>query len=633
VSFRNRLGLFFVLIVIVPMVAVAAMLFGLQGKSERSIRAADVAARERVSQKVFEAERARAGRLLTVVGEDAIFASAVQSPDLGGAEKRARQLLRTRGIERLVFIKGDAVALQVGDRRAIAAMVVPLQTKTPRTVTKTVGALGISVIDAPTYARRVHELTGLHVVVRNGGKVLATTFPNGRTPRTPVDDRKRGEDAKRIDIGGTTYKFNVFGSAAAFPGQKISVTTFGTPNVTTAATGTRLIIGGILAGFLLLALVCAELVSRSLQLQLAAFLDAARRLAGGDFTAKVTTVGKDEFAGLGEEFNKMSGELENKLVELRQERERVQHSMRRLGDAVASKLDRDALLEIVVAATVEGVGADVGRAHVRGSDRVTLQERASTGSLNGLGEAVRAVEADALRSGNPAEMFGEHANAMAHPLRGTTGDANALGVVSVGRSGRSFTPSERELFHYMAGQAARSMESVDSFESVSHASVTDYLTELKNRRAFDDALEREVVRARRSGVLGLVLIDIDDFKAINTNYLWTQGDRVLREVGRVLRESSREIDHPARYGGEELALILPGTDLEGAFRVAERVREQIAALRIPMLDGSGSLQVTVSCGVAAVPNTPADKGALLVAVAQALREAKATGKNKTVRAR
>jgi diguanylate cyclase (GGDEF)-like protein len=627
VSFRNRLGLFFVLIVIVPMVAVAAMLFGLQGKSERSIRAADVAARERVSQKVFEAERARADRLLTIVGDDAIFGSAVQSPDLGGAEKRARELLRSRGIERIVFIKGDAVALQVGDRSAIAAKVVPLQTRSPRNVTKTVGALGISVIDAPTYARRVNELTGLRVVVRNGGKVLATTFPNGLAPRTPADDRKL------VDIGGKTYKFNVFGSAAAFPGQKISVTTFGTPNVTTAATGTRLIIGGILAGFLLLALVCAELVSRSLQLQLAAFLDAARRLAGGDFSAKVTTVGKDEFAGLGEEFNKMSGELENKLVELRQERERVQHSMRRLGDAVASKLDRDALLEIVVAATVEGVGADAGRAHVRGPDRVTLQERASTGNLNGLGEAVRAVEADALRSGNPAEMSGEHANAMAHPLRGTKGDANALGVVSVGRSGRSFTQSERELFHYMAGQAARSMESVDSFESVSHASVTDYLTELKNRRAFDDALEREVVRARRSGALGLVLIDIDDFKAINTNYLWTQGDRVLREVGRVLRESSREIDHPARYGGEELALVLPGTDLEGAFRVAERVREQIAALRIPMLDGSGSLQVTVSCGVAAVPNTPADKSALLVAVAQALREAKATGKNKTVRAR
>ncbi|HEV7806195.1 MAG TPA: diguanylate cyclase [Solirubrobacteraceae bacterium] len=626
-SFRNRLGLFFVLIVIVPMVAVAFMLFGLLGKSERLMGAADVAARERVSLQVFNSERDKADRLLEVVGKDAIFGAAVQSRDLGRAERRARQLLRSRGIERIVFLKGEGVALKVGDRSAVAARVLPLQIRTASDVRKTLGVLAVSVIDARTYARRVNKLTGLEVVVRNGGKVLATTFPNGRAPRTPVDDRERAH------VGDESYEVEVFGSDAGFPGQKISVTTFGTPNVSASAAYSRAKIGAILAGFLLLALVCAVLVSRSLQQQLAAFLDAARRLAGGDFSAKVTTVGKDEFAGLGEEFNKMSGELENKLVELRQERERVQHSMRRLGDAVASKLDRDALLEIVVGATVEGVGADAGRAHVRGPDRVTLQERASTGNMNGLGDAVRAVEADALRWGRPAEMSGEHANAMAHPLRGTNSDANALGVVSVGRSGRSFTQSERELFHYMAGQAARSMESVDSFESVSHASVTDYLTELKNRRAFDDALDREVVRARRSGALGLVLIDIDDFKAINTNYLWTQGDRVLREVGRVLRESSREIDHPARYGGEELALILPGTDLEGAFRVAERVREQIAALRIPMLDGTGSLQVTVSCGVAAVPNTPADKSALLVAVAQALREAKATGKNKTVRAR
>ncbi len=131
--------------------------------------------------------------------------------------------------------------------------------------------------------------------------------------------------------------------------------------------GGRIVIGAILGGFLLLALACAVLVSRSLQQQLAGFLEAARRLAGGDFSAQVSTVGKDEFAGLGEEFNKMSRELERRLVELSQERERVQGSMRRLGEAVASKLDRDALLEIVVRTAVDGVAADAGRAHVRGA--------------------------------------------------------------------------------------------------------------------------------------------------------------------------------------------------------------------------------------------------------------------------
>ena len=127
-------------------------------------------------------------------------------------------------------------------------------------------------------------------------------------------------------------------------------------------------------------------------------------------------------------------------------------------------------------------------------------------------------------------------------------------------------------------------------------------------------------------------IDLDDFKSVNTRYLWQQGDRVLHEVARVLEATSREIDHPARYGGEELAIVLPGTDLEGAFQVAERVRQQVAALRIPLIDGSGSMTITTSCGVAALPESASDAHALVAAASEALSEAKHTGKNKTVRA-
>jgi diguanylate cyclase (GGDEF)-like protein len=308
--------------------------------------------------------------------------------------------------------------------------------------------------------------------------------------------------------------------------------------------------------------------------------------------------------------------------------------MRRLGEAIASKLDRDALLEIVVRTAVDGVAAHAGRAYVRGPDHVNLQERARVGSMNGLAGVVRSVEADALQFGSPRETSSADAHAMAHPLRGTQGAGIAVGVVSVGRSGKAFTQSERELFHYLAGQAARSMESVDQHETATRDSVTDELTGLANRRAFDDALASEVERAKRfGGTLGLVLIDLDDFKAINDTHGHPQGDVVLREVARVLRESSREIDHPARYGGEELALVLPGTDIEGAFNLAERVRQQIETLNIARIDGAGRLQVTASCGVAAVPQTPADEGALVAAADQALYVAKRGGKNKSVRAR
>ena len=137
----------------------------------------------------------------------------------------------------------------------------------------------------------------------------------------------------------------------------------------------RIIAGGILAGFFILAVTFAFAVSRSLRGQVMELLEAARRLGGGDFTTRVPAVGDDEFAALGEEFNRMAQQLEERLADLAQERERVQNSMRRLGQAVGSNLDRDALLQLVVQTAVEGVGGEAGRATVRPRRDAPLEER------------------------------------------------------------------------------------------------------------------------------------------------------------------------------------------------------------------------------------------------------------------
>jgi diguanylate cyclase (GGDEF)-like protein len=144
-------------------------------------------------------------------------------------------------------------------------------------------------------------------------------------------------------------------------------------------------------------------------------------------------------------------------------------------------------------------------------------------------------------------------------------------------------------------------------------------------------LSAEVEQVRRyHHPVGLIMRDIDDFKSVNDTYGHQQGDVVLKHIASALRETSREADTPARYGGEEMALILPHTDLDGAYAIAERLRSAVAALRIPRLDEESVLRVTASVGVAA--SSDALKDTLTTEADAPLYAAKRQGKNQTVKA-
>ncbi len=208
-----------------------------------------------------------------------------------------------------------------------------------------------------------------------------------------------------------------------------------------------------------------------------------------------------------------------------------------------------------------------------------------------------------------------------------------IGLLSVVRDGEPFSDRDRELLSYLAGTASVSIQNVGLHEAVQRQAVTDELTGLYNHRRFQEAMAAETERAKRFGQpMSLVMLDIDNFKRVNDTYGHQQGDRVLAEVARVLRESSREIDAPARYGGEELAVVLPQTDIEGAYQLAERVRQEVAALQIPLVEGVGAINVTASLGVASLPGNAQEGGGLIAAADSALYDAKHAGKNKTVRA-
>jgi diguanylate cyclase (GGDEF)-like protein len=226
--------------------------------------------------------------------------------------------------------------------------------------------------------------------------------------------------------------------------------------------------------------------------------------------------------------------------------------------------------------------------------------------------------------------------AMAVPLLARLGRGRSLeqvGVVSIARAGQDFDDAEYDLFAYLTGQAAVSIENVDLHETVRVQAVTDELTGLYNLRHFHETLDGEIERSRRfNQPVGLMLLDIDDFKAVNDTYGHQQGDLVLIEVGRVLRALSRDIDEPARYGGEEMAVILPQTDVDGAELLAERMRAALAGIEIDRLDGGGRLRVTASFGVASLPSNARDKDSLIAEADAALYRAKRSGKNRVGRA-
>ena len=119
------------------------------------------------------------------------------------------------------------------------------------------------------------------------------------------------------------------------------------------------------------------------------------------------------------------------------------------------------------------------------------------------------------------------------------------------------------------------------YTRVAEQAQTDPLTGLWNRRRMAEIL-REVERAVRFGhPLSLLILDVDDFKEINDTEGHLQGDAVLRKIAEVVREHTRSIDVAARYGGDEIALILPETDVEGAARLAERLRTGVMEAKIP----------------------------------------------------
>ncbi len=158
---------------------------------------------------------------------------------------------------------------------------------------------------------------------------------------------------------------------------------------------------------------------------------------------------------------------------------------------------------------------------------------------------------------------------------------------------------------------------------IAQTTIRDELTGLYTREVFDVVLKKEIEVANRNQTpLCLLMIDLDNFKTINDTFGHTIGDQVLKQIGSTLNHTVREMDFVARYGGEELVIIMPQTPLQLAVKVAERIRQTIAQLQFD------PFSVTVSIGVSQVDQSTNTSRCLIIQADAALYKAKRNGKNR-----
>ncbi len=611
-SFRTRLTTFFLMIVIVPMVGVGALVLRLIADSQQAKVDARASGLATAAQSLYHRSSATALAEARAIALNTVLH---RSPRL------ARELERLRvraGLARIVLRQAGQTIADVGDRSAIAPGEAVIPSAPGGEITVTVSSIRAADFAADLTGR------GVGIVVQVNGRTLAATPPDAVSLKLG----RRGA----ASLDGASYRY-LSQSFAGFAGQRVRATVLSNDAASGGSTNSnRLVAGVFIAGFLLLAFAFSVLASRALEGQLGRFLAAAQRLAGGDFSAPVPIEGKDEFAALGAEFNNMSVQLARRLDELSDERGRLRDSIRRIGETFAAGLDRQAMLELALRASVDAVRADCGRLTVRREAEGQLVEILRIGLLAGFEEQFLESERVALGSSSYGEASDDGHGVAAITLGSADAGGPVQAMITVGRSSGRFDDDDRDLLRSLANQATLALENIQLHVQVQRQAVTDELTGLINHGRFQELLSAEIEQVRRyHHHVGLIMLDLDNFKRVNDTYGHQQGDVVLKRVADVLRETSRDADAPARYGGEELALILPHTDLDGTFAIAERVRATIEALRILRLDEAGELRVTASLGVAAASGA-GDKDGLIAEADAALYAAKRAGKNRTVRA-
>jgi len=650
VTLRLRLSLAFLLVVIVPL-TVAAVVVG------RGVpNALDSAARNRVL-----ASRAGAGALVAARCQTARLAAEVLGREAAvGDKQQAAADVVGRGVVDYAVVT-SAAGKVLGSAGAVRGGSPPLVTPAAlgscsrgsppaagiEAVADSVdlrstrgaglGAAAVAISLDTGFVTSLSRSANSDVTLVAGDAVIASTLPAGAATGL----------AKTSDVliraGGTRQVGDRLAAATSIgPGQPVVVVSVSRPGVDSL----ELLVVAVLVAVLLLAAVIGWGLARMTTRPLVALSEAAERVAGGDLDTHIQVTSDDEVGQLATSFNDMTDRLRGYVGALETSRDELRRNLVRLGDTLSSTHDLGRILGVILETAVAETRSSAGAIYVvaDGRDELTLRaahglegQAANTGDVIAIGVGITgsvAASGDAVRGhvGSPGLVAapGEPRSEelISVPLRTTGG---VLGVLNLYDrvDGRPYDEGDLETIRTFASQAAVALDNVLLHQEAQRLSITDGLTGLRNYRFFQQAISRETERAVRFGrPMGLLMLDLDHFKNVNDTHGHQVGDAVLIEIADRVRAEVREVDLVARYGGEEFVVVLPETDRRGAVHIADRICERVRGR--PLHAAGVELRLTVSVGIAVLPEDGTTPSALIRAADDALYRAKAAGRDRSL---